>query len=135
MNGLRFREFVSKAFEIPLGQLGFKLGTVAVSGRSYSAEYLSERNVVSVSYEPGDEFLLVLVFGLSPDGTRSDIDDPVATPRLNELNRRFAKAVSQDERVENQRRFASFEGTDVAEDRLLKAAKDLRLVLPLYLSG
>ena len=59
---------------------GFQLRT-SVSGRMYDAEFDSPGLIVSISYEPGDDFFLVVVFQLV-DGRRSDIDDRDATPRL-----------------------------------------------------
>jgi hypothetical protein len=77
--------------------------------------------------------LLILVFTVR-DGALSAIDDRKATPRLSDLNSAFMRYVSDVERRENEAEFTGIEATGPMETSLLKAAKELRLVLPKYLA-
>jgi hypothetical protein len=87
---------------------------------------------VSVSYEPGDEVLFVMVFKRE-NGELSDIDDRSNTPRLSDLNMRYMHTVTKEERLENEVSFRAIEPRDNEEKSVLKAARELRLVLPKYL--
>jgi hypothetical protein len=106
--------------------------TPSLSGRSYRATFTSPEEVVSVSYEPGDEVLFVMVF-CRQNGGLSDIDDRSNTPRLSDLNMRYMHTITKEERLENEVIFGAIEPRDNEERLLLKAAKELRLVLPKYL--
>lgn len=81
--------------------LGFTIETPSISGRFYRASFSSSKNSVFVSYEPGDNVLLVLVFSREKYGL-SDIDDRIKTPRLADLNSRYMHLVSNEERVLNE---------------------------------
>ena len=96
----------------------------------YSAEFTSATHVVSVSYEPGDDFLLVVIFTVK-DGIRSNIDDRVATPRLSDLNARFLHASDADEL--NRRLSEGALGPE--ERRIQRIRAELSIVLPRYLHG
>jgi hypothetical protein len=94
----------------------------------YSVEFGSDTHVVSVSYEPGDDYLLVVIFTVK-DGIRSNIDDRAATPRLSDLNARFLHASDADEL--NRRRS---EAALVPEERRIQCiGAELSIVLPRYL--
>ena len=67
------------------------------------------------------------------NGELSDIDDRTKTPRLADLNNRYMAAILNEERAENEAVFESVAVNDKDERLLLKAAKELRLVLPRYL--
>ena len=99
-----------------------------VSGRMYSVEFGSDTHVVSVSYEPGDDYLLVAIFTVK-DGIRSNIDDRVATPRLSDLNARFLHASDAGELT--RRRSEGALGPE--ERRIQRIAAELSIVLPRYL--
>jgi hypothetical protein len=106
----------------------------SISGRFYCVDFNSARHQVSVSYEPGDNAFFVMV-GESQNGKFVNIDDTTKTPRLADLNGRYMATVTNDERAENEAVFESVLFNDKEERLLLKAAKELRLVLPKYLGS
>lgn len=133
MNGKEFVHFVDRVFGPFLKNMGFLNREESISGRYYRVSFASQRNAVSISFEPGDSMLLILVFTVR-DGALSAIDDRNATPRSSDLNAAFMRYVSDVERGENEAEFAGIEATGPTETSLLKAAKELRLVLPKYLA-
>jgi hypothetical protein len=132
MNGQDFFRVLHEAFEPFLKELGFSMDEPSISGRYYRASFTAQSNAVSVSYEPGDDALFVMVFGRK-NGQLSDIDNRIETPRLGDLNNRYMATITHAECVANEKTFESVIVHDKEERLLLKAAKDLRLVLPKYL--
>jgi hypothetical protein len=133
MHGFEFFRIADEAFAPFLGELGFSMDTPSISGRLYSVSFSSGTHSVQISYETADdEAARILVF-TKEHGRKSDIDDTVKTPRLADLNRRYMREISIDERAANDAVFASIQVNDHEERLLLKAAKELRLVLPKYL--
>jgi hypothetical protein len=133
MSGDGFLAIVEAAFEPFLSELGFVREKHSISGRQYCAVYSTSTHSVSISYEPGDEALFILIFGRE-DGELTDIDDRSKTPRLSDLNRRYMRMVTKDEFAKNEETFASVFVQDKEERSLLRSAMELRLVLPMYLS-
>lgn len=134
MNGKDFMRITSAAFTPFLTKLGFKVDEPSVSGRYYRTSFTGLSHAVSVSYEPGDNALFVIVF-IRNNGELSDVDDSTKTLRLVDLNRRYMSAVTAEERAENEAFFRSVDAKDEEERVVLKAAKELRLVLPRYLQN
>jgi hypothetical protein len=132
MSGQGFLRIVRAAFAPFLKELGFAMDAPGISGRLYRATFTSNMHMVSVSYEPGDEVLFVMVL-TRHNAELSDIDDRSKTPRLSDLNMRYMHAVTKQERLANEASFEQIEPRDDEEKSLLKAAKELRLVLPKYL--
>ncbi|MCA2998931.1 MAG: hypothetical protein ING75_10050 [Rhodocyclaceae bacterium] len=64
----------------------------------------------------------------------SEIDDLTESPRLADLNRRYMASVTSEERLKNEEFFRGIVTGDDDERMLLKMAKELRLVLPIYLN-
>ena len=89
--------------------------------------------MVSVSFEPGDDSLFVIVFSRTR-GDWSAMDDREMSPRLSDLNTRYMSMIGPKERSDNETYFRTAEASDPVEKSLLKAAKELRLVLPMYLA-
>ena len=127
MNGADFETAVRRHVWSVLQPHGFQI-TTHISGRMYSVEFGSDTHVVSISYEPGDDYLLVVIFSVK-DGIRSDIDDRVATPRLSDLNARFLHASDADEL--NRRRSEGALGPE--ERRIQRIGAELSIVLPRFL--
>lgn len=121
-----------EAFAPFLKQLGFAQENPSVSGRFHEVRFTSSTHCVLVSYEPSDEQLFVMVFTRTDDEL-SDVDDRAMTPRLSDLNRRYMATVAKEDRTENATFFDGIAVHDREAERLLEAAKDLRLVLPRYL--
>ena len=134
MNGLGFFRMIDEAFAPFLTQLGFSMNSPRISGRLYAASFSNETHSVDISFEPGDERFLVLVFS-KENGKLSDIDDAVKTPRLADLNGRYMQALTRKERSANEIVFKSVLAHDSQERLLLKYAKELRLVLPRHLGA
>jgi hypothetical protein len=132
MTGDGFLRIVGEAFAPFLESLGFIADKPAISGREYSASFSSAAHLVRVSYEPDDDALFVMVFG-QRQGVLSDIDSREETPRLADLNARYMPRVDAQLRAANEDFFRSVVPEDKEERLLLKAAKELRLVLPEYL--
>lgn len=132
MDGQDFLRVCKGAFVPFLTELGFSMDTPSISGRFYRVSFTGAVHAVSVSYEPGDEALFVMVFGRE-GGELTDIDDRLKTPRLADLNARYMPTITREERAKNEAAFVGVEARDREEVVLVKAAKELRLVLPKYL--
>jgi hypothetical protein len=133
MSGQDFMRIVRDAFVPFLMRLGFSMENPSISGRFYRASFTSPKHAVSVSYEPGDNALFVMVFSRE-NGHQSSIDDRIRTPRLSDLNSRYMHTITEEERSNNELMFPSTPIRDDEERLLLKSAKELSLVLPKYLS-
>jgi hypothetical protein len=132
MDGQEFTRIVKEAFLPFLGNLGFRMDPPLISGRYYRVSFDSQENVVSISYEPGDNALFIMIFSRI-NGQLSDIDDRSETPRIADLNSRYMPFVTNEERAKNDLLFDSIQVSDDEEKLLLKCAKELSLVLPMYL--
>ena len=133
MHSQSFLRIIREAFVPFLTKVGFSCDNTSISGRSYEANFRSADNILSVSYEPGDDALFVMVFELK-NGSVSSADDRMKTPRLADLNSRYMMSVSPEERLASDSLFKGIRVEDKAERNLLKSAKELSLVLPKYLS-
>jgi hypothetical protein len=129
MDDSKFVSLVCRYVRPALQPFGFSVQT-AVSGRTFSAEFISKDLVVSIAYEPGDDYLLVAIFTVD-DGIRSNIDDRIATPRLSDLNSRFLQASDADELT--RRRYDGALGPE--ERRMQRIGAELAIVLPRYLQS
>lgn len=134
MNGQDFLRVIQDTFEPFLVAQGFSIGDSSISGRLYRTRFNTQKNVIEVSYEPGENALFVLIFSREK-GELSDIDDRTKTPRLADLNTLYMPLVSDTERATNEIFFQGISVKDQEERQLLKCAKELRLVLPKYLNA
>ena len=132
MNNQDFLSVIERAFKPFLGELGFVMGAPILGGKFYQVSFEAVAHAVTVSYEPGEDYLVVLVFQCK-DGRRPDVDDRTRTLRLTDLNVRYMAGITPSERIENERFFASVVPSDLEEGTLLSAAKELRLVLPRHI--
>lgn len=132
MNGNSFGSLIDSAFCPFLSELGFTFQSAHLSGRYYRATFVESRYTLIVTFEPGDEEVIVMLLTNGDDSLKA-IDDSAKTPRLGDLNARYMSETTVRARTENDVYFGQFERTDQAEKKLLKCAKDLRLVLPLHL--
>jgi hypothetical protein len=133
MDSQSFLRIVKEAFVPFLTREGFACEEPSISGRCYEASFCGADSVISVSYEPGDDALFVMVFKLK-NGSPSSVDDRINTPRLADLNGRYMQLVTPEEFVANDLLFKGIRVEDRPERELLKAARELSLVLPRYLS-
>jgi hypothetical protein len=134
MNGQDFVRIINEAFAPFLSAAGFSMPSTAISGRLYRASFIGAENMVSVSFEPGDDSLFVVVFSRER-GEWSNMDDRETSPRLSDLNTSYMGMVGTEERADNESYFKLVRTNDDVERSLLKAAKELRLVLPRYLAA
>jgi hypothetical protein len=132
MNSQAFLRIIDQAFVPFLADLGLFKDSTVVHGRMYCVDFKGTRNKISISFEPGDNALYLYVFSIEI-GVVSHIDDLVKTPRIEHLNRLYMPYVSRADREQIKARFAGIEICGPLERLLLKAAKDLSLVLPLHL--
>ena len=132
MNGRDFERLVLKVFPPFLTELGFVAEPPHISGRYYRANFVGRQHTLSVSFEPGDNMLAVLLITNGADDLAS-IDDRTKTPRLSDLNARYMVDVTTSDRANNEAFFAEIEPRDKDEYAIVKAAKELRLVLPHHL--
>jgi hypothetical protein len=91
-------------------------------------EYSDTGRVVSISYENIEDYLQVIVFKLKNEKL-PDYDDKTLTLHLNELNKRVLSRIDKNEIEKNNEEFDKFDANDELERKLLKSAKELRLVL------
>ena len=134
MDDKSFLRLANEAFVPFLRDLGFRMDTPTIHGRLYDVTFTGARHQVSVSYEPGDDYFLVMVF--SREGSQlSHYDDRTKTPHLSDLNKRYMHLVPATERESNPAFFSGVIASDPNERLVLKAAKDLRLVLPRHLQS
>lgn len=132
MDGQDYLRLTSDAFVPFLSELGFRMDTPSISGRYYHVSFMADHHQVSLSYEPGDDAFFVVVYGRE-GGQLSSYDDRTRTPRLSDLNKRYMHLVPESERLSNETFFEGVIAGDPSERLVLKAAKELRLVLPRYL--
>jgi hypothetical protein len=132
MNGNYFSSLIDSAFRPFLSDLGFTFQSTHLSGRYYRATFVEPQHTLVVTFEPGDEEVVVMLLTNGDDSLKA-IDDSAITPRLGDLNARYMSETTARARKENNAYFGQFEQTDPAEKMLLKCAKDLRLVLLLHL--
>jgi hypothetical protein len=128
-----FVAIVEGAFVAPLAHLGFSLQELELHGRFDLATFVREDYAIHVSYEPGDEAVFIIVFRRK-NGVLSDIDNPSETVRLSDLNERYMRFITPQERANCDAAFRSVQVTGRAEQLMVKGAKELSLVLPRYLA-
>lgn len=129
IDGKKYIEIVKLFFSFLVSEFGFKQLKETENGNAfYDVEYGNNEKNVSISYENIEEYLQVIVFMLK-NGQLPDYDDPTHTLHLNELNKRVLSKIDKNEIVKNNEEFNKFKANDELEQKLLKSAKELRLVL------
>lgn len=129
IDGTKYIEVVKLFFSFLVTEHGFKLSKETENGNTfYDVEYSDAGRVVSISYENVEDYLQVIVFKLE-NGKLPDYDDKTHTLHLNELNKRVLSGIDNNEIEKNSELFDKFDTKDELERKLLKSAKELRLVL------
>ena len=134
MDGENFLKIVKQAFWPFLSEMEFIANDPSISGRYYRASFTGPTHSIWVTFEPGDDQLLIFIFSRE-NGKLSNIDDRSKTPRLSDLNSRYMRTISDRERSDSEAIFADVVAKDSKEQLVLKAAKELRLVLPKYIES
>ena len=94
----------------------------------YDIEFRKDEKVVSVSYETIEDYLQVIIFILR-NGQRQDFNDKSNTIHLKDLNKEIFPRIDKNEIAENNLVFDKLETSSELDRKLLKSAKELRLVL------
>jgi len=129
VDGKIYIKIVKLFFAFLITEFGFKQTKETENGNAfYDVEYWDAKIAVSVSYENIEDYLQVLILKLK-NGKLPDYDDKTHTLRLQELNRIVLSKIDKKEIEENNALFNKFESKDDLERRLLKSAKELRLIL------
>lgn len=131
MNGNEFMAIVEQVYSPFLAKMGFSACRSSISGRSYRASFDRKDGTLWISYEPGEDFLLIVVLGRG-DGL-TGIDDRRKAPRLSDLRQKYMRELTHDDFIDNERYFSGLSANDGRGELLMKAARELRLVLPPYL--
>ena len=134
MNGNDFTRVIDQAFIPFMEDLYFVAQPTQISGRLYQTRFIGERYTLSVAFEPGDDYFLIMLLRNGADDLAS-IDDRNKTPRLSDLNTRYMPLIASSEREANDAFFSGISVNNPFERELLKFAKDLRLVLPKHLAA
>jgi hypothetical protein len=133
IDSVSFKRIVETAFAPFLLELGFSADPVFLSGKYCAARFACGQRSLLISYEPGDDELLIVI-SERPLKSLPDIDNRLAAPRLSDLNRAYGSLISVNERSANDARFGHVQTRNGAEKNLLNCAKQLRLVLPKYVA-
>ena len=134
MDGQTFIRLVKKAFNPFMREFGFSMGAPSVDGLIFSVDFTHRDCVVTVAIEPPDLAVHTLIF--SREGEQlSAPDDLLRTPRLSDLVARHMRQASQAEQITAKKKFAAVHAPIEDQRLLLKAARELYLVLPKHLAS
>lgn len=129
IDGKKYIETVKLFFQFLESEFGFVLMKETENGSAfYDVEYQDSTRVVSISYENIEDYLQVLLFKLK-NGKLPDFDDKTHSLQLQELNRVVLSKIDEKEIEGNKAIFSSLECKEPLERKLLKCARELRLVL------
>lgn len=129
LDGKNYIEMVESFFTFLVTEFDFRQTKKTENGNFYyDVEYRDAGRVVSVSYENVEDYLQVIVFRLE-NGMLPDYDDKRRTLHLYELNKRILAKIDKQEIEENSVLFSRFVANSRLERKLLKSAKELRLIL------
>lgn len=129
IDGTKYIRIVKLFFSFLITEFGFRLSKETENGNAfYDVEYSDAGRAVSISYENIEDHLQVIVFKLK-NGKLPDYDDKTQTLHLNKLNKKVLSGIDKREIEKNNIEFNKFDANDELERKLLKSAKELRLVL------
>jgi hypothetical protein len=129
ISGKEYLEIVKQYFSFLSLELGFEPLKETINGNAfYDVEYKNSDKIISISYENIEDYLSVIVFELK-NGIVPDYNDKARTFHLQELSSEIISKLNQLEIRENSMIFKKFIASGGFEKRLLKSAKDLRMVL------
>ena len=122
-------EAVRAYFAFLVSEFAFAPSEETASGTVfYDLRYRSATQVVSISYENIEDYLLVIVYQLV-NQQLPGYDDKRHTLHLNVLNQAVKMIASPADWQENQYHFRQLRAEGAVERKLLKSAKELRLCL------
>ncbi|MBD3842023.1 MAG: hypothetical protein IE909_09100 [Campylobacterales bacterium] len=125
----KYIEIVKVFFSFLIIEFDFIQTREVENGNSfYDIEYRDTQRAISISYENIEDYLQVIVFKLK-NGELPDYDDKTRTLHLNELNKKVLSIIDKKEIEENNANFNKLDKNEELERKLLKSAKELRLIL------
>jgi hypothetical protein len=127
-----FKALVDEFFSPFMRELGFGKFEFLLNGRNYAAIARSTLLEVGLHFEPGEKTFAVYVFRII-DGTRSDIDDQENTFTLKDLNEKFGRFLTSQQREENREHFGEQLHRPEEEARMVRIGMDLRPLLRILL--
>jgi hypothetical protein len=129
IDGKIYIEIVKLFFSFLVNEFGFIQTKETENGNAfYDVEYKDVERVISISYENVEDYLQVIVFILK-NGKLPDYDDKLYTLHLGELNKIILSKIDKKDIEENNILFNEVEANNSLERKLLKSAKELRLIL------
>jgi len=129
IDGTKYVGIVKLCFSFLITEFKFRLSKETKKANVfYDVEYSGIERAVSVSYENIEDHLQVIVFKLK-NGKLPDYDDKTCTFHLNQLNKRVLSKIDKHEIKKNNKIFDGLDINGELEQKLLKSAKELRLVL------
>lgn len=124
---LDFERVVLSYFNFLIREFNYNLKKVSQNGNMfYELSYERYDNIISVSYECYQDFLVINLYVLK-NGSMPDYDDNKFSYRLHDLNKILFSFISKNEIMENNNLFSNYETENEFEIELLKSAKELRL--------
>lgn len=130
IDGEDYTETVKLLFSFLETEFGFKIEKETINGNVfYDIEFTNnKKKVISISYENIEDNLEVIVF-LLQNGRMPEYDDKTKTLHLKQLNRQVMTKISKEDITLNAEYFAKYKIRNKIEQKLLNAAKELRLCL------
>lgn len=129
IDGQEFINIVKKYFSFLISEFNFKIIEEKIRGNAfYDVQFKDSLRIISISYENIENYLLTTVFILE-NGQLPDYDDKTKTLHLNKLNAIAQSMVDRMDIELNAEKFSQIQANNDLERKLLKSAKDLRLVL------
>lgn len=129
IEGKEYIEAVKMFFSYLETEFGFNKVNETINGNAfYDVEFKDKERVISISYENIEDHLEVIVFKLQ-SGNLPDFADKTKTLHLKRLNRLVIAEASKKEINLNTEYFDNYYPKNEIERKLLKKAKELRLIL------
>jgi hypothetical protein len=129
IEGNQYVQIVKEYFKFLVSDFKFQVSEEKIRGNAfYDVQYKNITNIVSISYENIEDYLLVTIFILQ-NGNLPDYDDKTKTLHLSQLNKEVLSLVSKNEINSNNEYFSQFTANDELERKLLKSAKELHLCM------
>ncbi|MBP9718303.1 hypothetical protein KBD59_03335 [Candidatus Gracilibacteria bacterium] len=131
IEGRKFIDKVKEYFSFLIDEFDFSIIDEQIQGNVfYKLKYKNEKRelAISINYENIEDYFQVIAFKLQ-NGKMPDYDDKTKTLHLNKLTELLFPKVSKNEIEANNEYFSKFEAKDELHRKLLKSAKELRLLL------
>ena len=125
MTSTEFKTYVSMYFGHYLPLFDFQVsGGFTLSGKLYESTYETNNRALTVSYEPGDDYLVIMLFEKNGDSW-SDFDDTSATKSLNQLNKEYFSKIDESEIREIDQYFNGLVAENEDSKLMKKKAREL----------